>query len=74
MIYQELNIDVRLRREVEDLEAEKRNSARIFQEINDKILSNRNRLDSLNLYCERISTKGSAISEKNENRGRCKTL
>jgi hypothetical protein len=41
------------KREVDDFEAEKRNSARIYQEINDKILSMPNRLDSLNLYCER---------------------
>jgi hypothetical protein len=35
------------KREAEDLEAEKRNSARIYQEINDKILSMRNMLDSI---------------------------
>jgi predicted XRE-type DNA-binding protein len=62
------------KREVEDLEAEKRNSARIYQEINDKILSMRNMLDSLNLERERISTKGSTVSEENETTGSCKTL
>src|ERR1041385_287954 len=52
------------RREVEDLEAKKRNSARIYQEINDKILSMRKRLDSLNLDCERELAQRDQLYQK----------
>jgi len=52
------------RREVEDLEAEKGNSARIYQEINDKILSMRKRLDSLNLDCERELAQRDQLYQK----------
>ena len=43
----------RLKREVDDLEAEKRNSARIFQELTDKISTMLKRLDSIHLDCEK---------------------
>ena len=52
------------RREVEDLEAEKGNSARIYQEINDKILSMRKRLDSLNLDCEKELAQRDQLYQK----------
>jgi len=52
------------KREVEDLEAEKRNSIRIFQEINDKILSMRNRLDFLNLDRERELAQRDQLYQK----------
>src|SRR6185437_3909897 len=52
------------KREAEDLEAEKRNSARIYQEINDKILSMRNMLDSINLYCERELAQRDQLYQK----------
>jgi predicted XRE-type DNA-binding protein len=52
------------KREVEDLEAEKRNSARIYQEINDKILSMRQRLDSLNLDCEKELAQRDQLYQK----------
>jgi hypothetical protein len=53
------------KREVDDLEAEKRNSIRIFQEINDKILSMRNRLESLNLDCEKELAQRDHLYQKN---------
>jgi hypothetical protein len=43
----------RRKREVDDLEAEKRNSARIFQELTDKISTMLKRLDSIHLDCEK---------------------
>ena len=52
------------KREVEDLEAKKRNSARIYQEINDKILSMRQRLDSLNLDCEKELAQRDQLYQK----------
>jgi chromosome segregation ATPase len=52
------------KREVEDLEAKKRNSARIYQEINDKILSMRQRLDSLNLDCEKELAQRDQLCQK----------
>ena len=52
------------KREVEDIEAEKRNSIRIYQEINDKILSMRNRLDSINLDCEKELAQRDQIYQK----------
>ena len=52
------------KREVEDLEAEKGNSARIYQEINDKILSMRKRLDSLNLDCEKELAQRDQLYQK----------
>jgi hypothetical protein len=53
-----------LKREVEDLEAEKRNSARIYQELTDQILSMRKRLDSLNLDCERELAQRDQLYQK----------
>jgi hypothetical protein len=52
------------KRELEDLEAEKGNSARIYQEINDKILSMRKRLDSLNLDCEKELAQRDQLYQK----------
>jgi hypothetical protein len=52
------------KREVEDLEAEKRNSVRIYQEINDKILSMRQRLDSLNLDLEKELAQRDQLYQK----------
>src|SRR3954463_8748998 len=52
------------KREVEDIEAEKRNSVRVFQEINDKILSMRNRLDSINLDCEKELAQRDQLYQK----------
>src|ERR1051326_8005770 len=52
------------KREVEDLEAEKRNSARIYQELTDQILSMRKRLDSLNLDCERELAQRDQLYQK----------
>ena len=52
------------KREVQDLEAKKRNSARIYQEINDKILSMRQRLDSLNLDCEKELAQRDQLYQK----------
>jgi chromosome segregation ATPase len=52
------------KREVEDLEAGKGNSARIYQEIKDKILSMRNRLDFLNLDCERELAQRDQLYQK----------
>ena len=54
----------RLKREVEDIEAEKINSIRLFQEINDKILSMRNRLDSTNLDCEKELAQRDQLYQK----------
>jgi hypothetical protein len=54
----------RLEREVDDLEAEKRNSARIYQEINDKILSMRDRLDCINLDCEKELAQRDQLYQK----------
>src|ERR1051325_10307439 len=52
------------KRELEDLEAEKGNSARIYQEINDKILSMSKRLDSLNLDCEKELAQRDQLYQK----------
>ena len=46
----------RLKREVDDLEAEKQNSARIFQEISDQIATMRKRLDSVSVILQRTKT------------------
>ena len=43
----------RLKREADALEAEKRNSARIFQELSDQIATLHKRLDSSRLECEK---------------------
>jgi aminoglycoside phosphotransferase len=43
----------RRKRELDDLEAEKRNSARIFQDLTDKISTMLKRLDSIHLDCEK---------------------
>ena len=50
--------------EVADLEAEKRNSIRIFQQINDHILSMHNRLDSINLDCEKKLAQRDQLYQK----------
>jgi chromosome segregation ATPase len=42
----------RLKREVDDLEAEKGNSARILQELNDQIATMRKTLDRYQLSCK----------------------
>jgi chromosome segregation ATPase len=52
------------KRQVDDLEVEKRNSIRIYQEINDKILSMRNRLDSINLDCEKELAERDQLYQK----------
>ena len=43
----------RRKRELDYLEADKRNSARIFQELTDKISTMLKRLDSIRLDCEK---------------------
>jgi hypothetical protein len=52
------------KREVDGLEVEKRNSIKIYQEINDKILSMRNRLDSIDLDCERELAQRDQLYQK----------
>ena len=47
----------RLKREVIDIEADKHNSARIFQELTDQISTMRKRLDSINKDCEEETTR-----------------
>jgi DNA-binding CsgD family transcriptional regulator len=64
----------RRKREVDDLEAEKRNSARIFQELTDKISTMLKGLDSIRLDCEKELAQRSVVSEKYETRGCCKSL
>ncbi|MGB8036014.1 MAG: hypothetical protein WCF03_19530, partial [Nitrososphaeraceae archaeon] len=55
----------RLKREVVDLEAEKRNSARIFQELTDKISTMLKRLDSIRVECEKEVAQRDQIYQKN---------
>jgi transposase len=62
------------KRELDSIEAEKRNSIRIFQKINDQIISMRERLNSISLDCEKELAQRSVVSEKNETRGCCKSL
>jgi hypothetical protein len=54
----------RLKREVDDLEAEKRNSARIFQELTDKISTMLKRLDSIHLDCEKELAQRDQLYQK----------
>jgi hypothetical protein len=54
----------RLEREVDDLEAEKRNSARIFQELTDKISNMLKRLDSIHLDCEKELAQRDQLYQK----------
>ena len=54
----------RLKREADDLEAEKRNSARIFQELTDKIATMRKRLDSIHLDCEKELAQRDQLYQK----------
>jgi hypothetical protein len=42
----------RLKRDLDDLEAEKRNSTRVFQEINDQIATMRKTMDQYQLACK----------------------
>jgi hypothetical protein len=55
----------RLEREVDDLEAEKRNSARIFQELTDKISNMLKRLDSIRVECEKELAQRDQLYQKN---------
>jgi hypothetical protein len=57
----------RLIREVDSLESWKLNSNRILENVTKNI-------EHYSLCCQRISTNGSTISEKDETGGRCKTL
>ena len=54
----------RRKREVDDLEAEKRNSARIFQELTDKITTMLKRLDSIHLDCEKELAQRDQLYQK----------
>ena len=54
----------RRKREVDDLEAEKRNSARIFQELTDKISTMLKRLDSIHLDCEKQLAQRDQLYQK----------
>ena len=54
----------RLKREVDDLEAEKGNSARIFQELTDKISTMLKRLDSIHLDCEKELAQRDQLYQK----------
>ena len=55
----------RLKREVDYPEAEKRNSARIFQELTDKISTMLKRLDSIRLDCEKELAQRDQLYQKN---------
>ena len=54
----------RRKREVDDLEAEKRNSARIFQDLTDKISTMLKRLDSIRLDCEKELAQRDQLYQK----------
>ena len=65
----------RRKRDLNSLEANNRNSARIFQELTDQIATMRKRLDSINKDCEkRDDTTSRFATAKNETRGRCKRV
>jgi hypothetical protein len=57
----------RLKREVDDLEAEKRNSARIFQDLTDQIATMHKRLDSINLDCQKELAQRDQLYQKRLN-------
>jgi len=64
----------RLKREVDAIEAEKRNSARIFQELSIRYqLCHKVRLYSSGLRKRNVTTSRFATT-KNETRGSCKTI
>ena len=54
----------RRKREVDYLEAEKRNSARIFQDLTDKISTMLKRLDSIHLDCEKELAQRDQLYQK----------
>ena len=54
----------RLKREAYALEAEKRNSARIFQELTDQISTLHKRLDSIHLECEKELAQRDQLYQK----------
>jgi hypothetical protein len=54
----------RRKRELDDLEAEKRNSARIFQDLTDKISTMLKRLDSIHLDCEKELAQRDQLYQK----------
>ena len=54
----------RRKRDLDSLEADNRNSARIFQELTDRISSLRKRLDSIHLDCEKETEKNSSCNQR----------
>ena len=68
MICHQLNIDVKDSKEKQIIEADKHNSARIFQELSDQIATMRKTLD-LSVSCKKKGQRVQAISAKDETRG-----
>jgi hypothetical protein len=54
----------RLKREADDLEAKKHNSARIFQDLSDQIATMLKRLDSIHLDCEKELAQRDQLYQK----------
>ena len=54
----------RRKRDLDSIEADNRNSARIFQELTDQIATMRKRLDSINLDCEKETTRLQGLQQQ----------
>jgi hypothetical protein len=54
----------RRKRELDSIEADNRNSARIFQELTDQISTMRKRLDSINKDCEKETTRLQGLQQQ----------
>jgi hypothetical protein len=63
----------RLKRDLDSLEADNRNSARIFQDLTDHMATMRKRLDSICRLPKRNVTTSRFARTKDETRGHCKT-